>query len=373
MTAPAPAGELEVYDRIPVEIPGSEHEVLVGRGLLPNCKELVPAFARAENVFVVTHPFLDEASSVVGESLARDRVDVHVLSLAEGEQSKSLASAGRLYEELAARNAHRSDVVVALGGGVVTDVAGFVASTFNRGMPLVNVPSTLLGQVDAAIGGKNGINLARGKNLVGTIYQPVAVLCDVDLLVTLPRVELSSGLAEVVKYGFIADERLLDVVEARAGELLDADEHALAEMVARCARIKAGIVARDEREHGLRAVLNYGHTFGHALERGSGYGGIRHGEAVALGMMAAAYLARELDRIEDEIVDRHRKLLKGCGLPVTASVQLADLEDAWRHDKKYERGVRFVLLKRDGAGLVPEAGVEAPRAALERALERLAE
>ena len=374
MRIPSSTDEPEVYERILVAVPDAAHEVVVGRGLVRNCVDLVAACARAENAFVVTHPFLADVSSALETSLAGKGVEVHVLPLDEGEQSKSLSAAGRLYEELARRDAHRHDVVVALGGGVVTDVAGFVASTFNRGMPLVNVPTTLLGQVDAAIGGKNGINLGSGKNLEGTIYQPAAVLCDVDLLMTLPRVELSSGLAEVVKYGFIADDSLLDVIEKGSAALFEGDVRLLGEVVARCARIKAEVVARDERDRGVRAILNYGHTFAHAIEWSSGYGGIRHGEAVALGMMAAAHLARALDRIDEGVVRRHRAALEACLLPVSASFDLVTLEDAWRHDKKYERGVRFVLLRRDDSGgVVPEAGVDAPRDVVERALERLAE
>ena len=365
---------LEIHERIAVAVPGAAHEVIVGRGLVRNCGDLVTVLGRAENVFVVTHPFLDDASTALRERLEGRGPVVHVIELAEGEHSKSLDSVARIYQTLAARGAHRHDVVVALGGGVVTDVAGFVASTFNRGMPLVNVPTTLLGQVDAAIGGKNGINLDEAKNLVGTIYQPAAVLCDVDLLTTLPEAELSSGLAEVVKYGFIADAGLLDLVESGAGAILEKRDRMLEEIISRCARIKAGIVARDEREQGPRAVLNYGHTFAHAIEKSSGFGDVRHGEAVALGMMAAAHLAEELGRIGPDAVERHRRILEVCALPVTAALDLADLEAAWLHDKKYERGVRFVLLKRDGAGsLLPEAGIEAPRNAIERALERLAE
>ena len=373
MKARSLSEDLQVYEQIPVAVPGSPHEIVVGRGLVRNCAEFIPSLVRAESVFVITHPFLAEVAAAIQRTL-QDGGRVEVLLVDEGEQSKSLAEVERMYEDLAAHGAHRHDVVIALGGGVVTDVAGFVASTFNRGMPLVNVPTTLLGQVDAAIGGKNGINLEHGKNLVGTIYQPAAVLCDVDLLMTLPRKEIASGLAEVVKYGFIADSDLLDVVEARSEEIFRGDGPALGDVVARCARVKAAVVAADERETGIRAHLNYGHTFAHAIERTAGYGDVRHGEAVAIGMMAAAHLACELGRIDDGVVERHRAALGACDLPVSATLELGALETAWRHDKKYERGVRFVLLKRDGAGaLVPEAGIEAPRAAIERALRRLSE
>jgi 3-dehydroquinate synthetase len=251
----------------------------------------------------------------------------------------------------------------------VCDVAGFVASTYHRGVALIHVPTTLLAQVDAAVGGKTGVNLAQGKNLVGTFHQPRAVLCDVDLLATLPRAELRAGMAEVVKYGLIADPSLLDVAATEAGAILAADPVVLAAVVERSVGIKAAVVGDDERELGRRAHLNYGHTFGHAIERASGFTGIRHGEAVALGMMAAAYLAEELGRVDGEVVDAHRRPLEALGLPVEGSYDIGALEAAWRHDKKYRRGVRFVLL----AGLArPEAGVHAPRALVARALERLA-
>lgn len=364
---------LQIYEHVPVDVPRAAHEIVVGRGLIRHFGDLVGSLGRAEKVFVLTHPSLEDVSSALVDGLARGDLDVVVVLVDEGEQSKSLTAVERMYDELARQGAHRHDVVVAIGGGVVTDVGGFVASTFNRGMPLVNVPTTLLGQVDAAIGGKNGINLGAAKNLVGTIYQPVAVLCDVDLLMTLPQEELASGLAEVVKYGFIEDPGLLDTLDGDVDKIFGRDGPTLGKVVARCAQIKADVVARDERESGVRAHLNYGHTFAHAIEHSAGYGGIRHGEAVALGMMAAAHLAHEMGRIDASVVDRHRRVLGICGLPVTASLDLDELEEAWRHDKKYERGVRFVLLQTDGAGAIaPEAGIDAPRAAIERALRRLA-
>ncbi|HYO60974.1 MAG TPA: 3-dehydroquinate synthase family protein, partial [Actinomycetota bacterium] len=266
--------------------------------------------------------------------------------------------------------AHRHDLVVAIGGGVVTDLGGFVASTYHRGMAVVHVPTTLLGQVDAAIGGKTAVNLPQGKNLVGTFHQPRAVVCDVSVLRTLPREEVAAGLAEVVKYGFIEDQDLLGVVEARAGDVFAADPGVLVEIVRRSAAIKAAIVAKDETEGGPRAHLNYGHTFGHAMEHVTAGTGapLRHGEAVALGMMTAAYAAHQLGRIDEAAVATHRRVLEAARVPVSATFHLADLEEAWRHDKKYRRGVRFVLL----AGLGrPEAGVEIDRGTLEKALRRL--
>jgi 3-dehydroquinate synthase len=252
---------------------------------------------------------------------------------------------------------------------VVSDLAGFVAATYNRGMAVVHLPTTLLGQVDAAIGGKTAVNLTHGKNLVGAFHQPVGVVCDVALLETLPDAEFVSGLAEVAKYGFIAEPRILDDLEKSAGELSPTATGSLIEIVGACAGIKARIVAADEREQGLRAHLNYGHTFAHAIERAANYSSIRHGEAVSLGMMCAAYVAHEMGWIDHEVVDRHQRVLDGLGLPTSAPLDLDELESAWQLDKKYRRGVRFVLLHGIGR---PRAGAEVPRAVLVKGLERMA-
>jgi 3-dehydroquinate synthetase len=234
-------------------------------------------------------------------------------------------------------------------------------------MSLIQVPTTLLGQVDAAIGGKTAVNLDAGKNLVGTFFQPVAVISDVDLLTTCPPAEMRSGLAEVIKYGFISEPKLLDDVEVSVDRIVDADPDIVVDIVARCSAIKAGIVATDERESGVRAYLNYGHTFAHAIEKLNDFT-IRHGEAVALGMMGAAYLARELGRIDDELVAHHRRVIETAGLPTSASLDLDGLQGAWKLDKKYRGGVRFVLL----AGLgKPGSGIAASSDAVAAAVERL--
>ena len=341
--------------------------MVVGTGLLARLGSLLPPLPHAEKAFVVSQAGLRAEATALCSALEACGLAPSLLHVPDGEDAKSLATAELLYSALARGAAHRHDVVVAFGGGAVTDVAGFVAATFVRGMPLINVPSTLLGQVDAAIGGKNGVNLSAAKNQVGTIYQPVVVVADVELLGSLPEPEVRSGMAEVVKYGLIAEPALLELVTARADDVLRRDRALLTDMVARCAAIKAAVVERDEREVGERAVLNYGHTFGHAIERVSG---VRHGEAVALGMMAAAYLGRELGRSDEDVVALHRRSLVAQGLPVSAELDLDTLERVWRHDKKYQGGVRFVVLKGPGQ---PEVGVTAPRAALERVVERMKE
>ena len=368
MTENKPIVEIEV------PIPGAPYLVYIGVGLTSRLTRFCSELPDAEKVFVITQPALMEQEEKLSAALEETSIESHVLYVKDGEAAKSLASVGSLYEELARMKAHRRDVVIALGGGVVTDVAGFVASTFNRGMALVNAPTTLLGQVDASVGGKTGVNLDAAKNLVGTIYQPRAVFCDVEQLRTLPREELISGLAEVVKYGFIGDSSLLDDVDKETQALLKAEAHLTSDIVARSVAIKAAIVAEDEREDGVRLHLNYGHTFAHAIERTSGYGQIRHGEAVSLGMVAAALLAEEMGLVSTGVVDLHRTVLTGVGLPVKATLDLDALSEAWRHDKKYRGGVRFVLLAetQDGS-LSPRANVDAPRHAIARAIERLSE
>lgn len=351
--------------RIPVAVPGRAHDVIVGRGLTKTIDEYLPPFEGAEKAVLLTHPLLADIAATVAESVERAGLPSQVVEVPEGEGSKSLAQAERLYGVLADAGAHRRDLLVSVGGGVLSDLVGFVAATYHRGMPVVHVPTTLLAQVDAAIGGKTGVNTRHGKNLVGAIYQPAAVLCDIEVLSSLPQEELVSGLAEVCKYGFIAAPELLELLEERGPSILERDPELFEEIVATSAAVKASVVARDEHESGERAYLNYGHTFGHAIEHVSR---MRHGEAVALGMICAAFLASELGLLNEDAVALHRRLLGSLGLPVTAQLSFDQLEEVWRHDKKYDGDVRFVVL--EGLGL-PRAGVVAPPQALKRALERV--
>jgi shikimate kinase / 3-dehydroquinate synthase len=366
VAAPEPGPRLR---RITVEIPARPYDIVIGVGLLADVAEFIPVIDNVEKALIVTQSVLEERAAVVRSSLEARGLQVSVATVGDGEQVKSLATAAELYDSLARLGAHRDDLIVSMGGGVVSDLAGFVAATYNRGMAVVHLPTTLLGQVDAAIGGKTGVNLTHGKNLVGAFHQPVGVVCDVTLLETLPDAEFVSGLAEVAKYGFIAEPSILDDLEKWAGDLSPTATGSLIEIVGACAEVKARIVAADERDKGLRAHLNYGHTFAHAIERAAGYSGIRHGEAVSLGMMCAGYVANEMGWIDDEVVERHHRVLDGLGLPTSASLDLDELEPAWRLDKKYRKGIRFVLLQGIGR---PRAGAEVPHAALVKALERMA-
>ena len=299
------------------------------------------------------------------ECLAPRLGSADVAVVPAGEGSKSLATAAELYGRLAAIAADRKTPVVAVGGGVVGDLAGFVAATYNRGLPLVMVPTTLLAMVDSSVGGKVGINLPQGKNLVGAFHQPAGVWIDTSLLDTLPDREYRSGLAEVVKYGVILDVEFFAWLERNAAAVLAREPAAVAHVVARCCRLKADIVEQDEREvTGLRMVLNYGHTFAHAFESVAGYGTWLHGEAVAAGMVCASRLAERRRLISGEVTERQFALLTSFRLPTTRPPEwdVGRLIEAMRRDKKNLAGrLRFVLPTRLGHVAlfddVPEAQV----------------
>ncbi len=283
------------------------------------------------------------------------------LVLADGEQHKTLESAARVFAALAALGANRDATVVALGGGVIGDLAGFAAACWMRGIALVQMPTTLLAMVDSSVGGKTAVNLPAGKNLVGAFHQPNAVVIDTDTLATLPPREYAAGLAEVVKYGAIGDEPFFAWLEMHADALLRRDADALAEAIAASCRYKAGVVARDEREHGERALLNFGHTFGHALEAEAGYGRLLHGEAVAIGMVLAARLSARLGRAPAADADRLAALLERLGLPVAMPDGFAAerLLARMQLDKKNLSGrLRLILWSRLGAAELVD-GVEA--------------
>jgi len=332
---------------VPVGLGPRAYDVIVGAGARRLLPEVLPA--GVERVALVTQ---EDVETDVDAGVPSETFVVE-----EGEGAKTLATVEQLCRDFARFGLSRSDAVVAVGGGVVSDVAGFAASVFNRGIRYVNVPTTLLAQVDAAIGGKTGVNLPEGKNLVGTFWQPAAVLCDIETLGTLPAREWSSGRGEMAKYAFLG-EGLLEHGRPGAGILgLPLDEQ-----VATCVSIKAAVVIEDEREAGHRMVLNYGHTLAHALEASS-FGpeakwDLRHGEAVAIGLVFSALLARRLGRIDDERVALHRRVVAGFDLhsdiPVGASAR--SLVEFMARDKKARHDLTFVL---DGPGGVePVHGVD---------------
>jgi len=274
--------------------------------------------------------------------------------LPDGEGHKTWQTLNLIFDALLSHGCDRKTVLYALGGGVVGDMTGFAAASYMRGVPFVQVPTTLLAQVDSSVGGKTGINHPLGKNMIGAFYQPQLVVCDLDTLKTLPAGELSAGLAEVIKYGPIADPAFLDWIEVNMDALMARDPVALAHAVKRCCEIKAWVVGQDERESGLRAILNFGHTFGHAIEAGLGYGEWLHGEAVGCGMVMAARLSQRLGLVDEAFVQRLALLTARAGLPVKAPV-LDAVDNAGRYlalmrvDKKAEAGeIRFVVI--DGVG-----------------------
>jgi 3-dehydroquinate synthase len=259
-----------------------------------------------------------------------------------------------LYDQLIEKKAHRHEPLVAVGGGIVGDVAGFVAATYQRGVPLIQFPTTLLAQVDSSIGGKVGIDHREGKNLIGSFYQPRVVLIDPGLLDTVPSGEYLNGLAEVIKYGFIADPEILDLVmEDGLGKGLCGEKRV--SLIARCARIKAAVVSEDETEAGYRMILNYGHTIGHAIEKVTGYSVVSHGQAVAMGMVVAAEMAHCLGKLSQDDVELHRRVISRAGLPIKLpQVKISALFEAMLLDKKYGTSNRFVLLEEVGRPVVVE-------------------
>jgi 3-dehydroquinate synthase len=327
--------------RIPVTGETS-YDVVVGTGLLG---ELPPLLGGAEKVAVVHPRALTATADAVVDDLRADGLEAHAVEVPNGEDAKDLKVAGFVWEVLGRIGLTRSDAIVGLGGGATTDLAGFVAATWLRGVRVVHVPTTLLGMVDAAVGGKTGINTEAGKNLVGAFHPPAGVLCDLATLETLPRNEFVSGMAEVVKAGFIADPRILELVESDPSAACEATGPHTRELVERAIRVKAEVVSEDLKESGLREILNYGHTLGHAIERVERYRW-RHGAAISIGMVYAAALGRLAGRLDDVTAARHRELLASLGLPVTYTAHAwPQLLDAMRVDKK-ARGsrLRFIVL-----------------------------
>jgi 3-dehydroquinate synthase len=318
------------------------YEVVIGRGLLG---ELTEVLADATKVALFHPPTLTATAEAIREELIAAGLDAHRVEIPDAEDGKALTVASFCWEVLGRIGMDRQGVVVGLGGGAATDLAGFVAATWMRGVRLVNVPTTLLGMVDAAIGGKTGINTEAGKNLVGVFHEPSAVLVDLATLETLPPNELVAGMAEVVKAGFIADPRIVELVEADPVAAVDPRGDVLAELVQRSIQVKADVVAADLRESDLREILNYGHTLAHAIERRERYRW-RHGAAVSVGLVFAAELGRLAGRLDDATAERHVTVLNSLGLPTTYDADaLPQLLESMRGDKKTRSGVlRFVVL-----------------------------
>jgi 3-dehydroquinate synthase len=350
-----------------VDLGSRSYPIHIGEGLIARADAFAPHVA-GRTAFVVTNERVAPLHAARLESaLAAAGARTHRIVLADGEQFKTWETLNRIFDALLEAKADRRSVLVALGGGVVGDLAGFAAATYQRGIAHLQVPTTLLAQVDSSVGGKTAINHPLGKNMIGAFHQPVAVVADTAVLATLPQAEYAAGLAEVVKYGAIDDAAFFDWIEANADALARRDSAALAHAIRRSCEIKARIVAADERESGMRALLNFGHTFGHAIESASGYGEWLHGEAVAAGMALAARFSAQQGRLPATDAERLVKLLRLLRLPVDPPRFAPDVWlDFMGRDKKNEGGrITLVLLDRLGAASVVK---DTPGAALKQFL-----
>lgn len=350
-----------------VALSDRSYDIEIGADRLASAAGFVTARRRCTHAVVIADQSVaDTHAAKVAESFRQAGIRIDLFKVPSGEGNKTLASAERMWNAMVAAKADRKTIVVAVGGGVIGDLAGFVAATYTRGVSFVQIPTTLLAHVDSSVGGKVGVNLPQAKNMLGAFWQPLAVLIDTNTLKTLPEREYRSGLAEVVKYGVILDADFFGYLEEHAAALNERDPTTLRHVIARCCQLKAEVVAADEREEtGLRAVLNYGHTFCHAIEAVAGYGQFLHGEAVSLGMMCAARLAERLGRIGPELRQRQWQLLTALRLPVNLpAFDNSALIAAMQHDKKVEYGqLRFILPSRMGhvelVGNVPAQEVQA--------------
>jgi len=340
--------------KVAISLGDRSYDIHIGAGLLAQ-PETWAGLPKAQAAVIVTNDTIAPLyEAQLRAALAPHYKQVHTVVLPDGEAHKDWQTLNLIFDALLSKGCDRKTVLFALGGGVVGDMTGFAAASYMRGVPFVQVPTTLLSQVDSSVGGKTAINHPLGKNMIGAFYQPVRVVCDLDTLKTLPERELSAGLAEVIKYGPIADMDFLGWIEANIGALMAREPQALAHAVQRSCEIKAWVVGQDERESGLRAILNFGHTFGHAIEAGLGFGVWLHGEAVGCGMVMAAELSQRLGKVDAAFVARLKALIERAGLPVRGPVLNAadnalDYIEHMRLDKKAVGGdIQFVVIDPPG-------------------------
>jgi 3-dehydroquinate synthase len=353
---------------VPVSTPSRSYEVLIGSGLLPRAGENLGKILENRRVFVVTvSPVRRRWAKVLLKSLSDSGIDAALLEMPDGERSKRLSTLETLADKLVKHGADRGVTLIALGGGVVGDVTGFLASIYMRGVDVIQIPTTVLAQVDAAIGGKTGVNLVSGKNLLGTFHQPRAVLVDPAVLETLPSREYRAGLYEALKCGVIGDPGLFRLFEERRREILDRDPVVVEKVIADSVRLKASVVSADEREGGLRQVLNFGHTIGHALEAETRYKTLLHGEAVAWGMIAATHIALATGKLDSVTAGRISNTVLGFGRLPAMRWQSANILKRLRSDKKTRQGiVHFVLPREIGkVEIISDVPVDVVRSAID--------
>jgi len=333
--------------KIEVQLEGGGYDIIVGRGLLSRLPELLPSDIEPSRIMIVTNPSVDSLyGDVLDEALIDQDCEVLTEVIPEGEEWKTLETVEKLVDKMVEMRLDRKSLLIVLGGGVVGDIAGFAAAIFMRGIPFVQVPTTLLAQVDSSIGGKVGVDHALAKNLIGAFYQPVLVCIDPTLLASLPEEQVRNGMAEVIKYGVIADEGLFALLERHSDSLPTLGEPLLEDVIRRCCQIKARVVQQDVRETtGLRAILNYGHTIGHAVESVTGYTRFSHGEAISIGMIAAARIAGIMGLVSEDVEERQAQLLTSAGLPTRLEgIERGHIIEATLLDKKTVGGrARFVI------------------------------
>ena len=353
--------------KVRVELGRNSYEIHIGAGLLMQAGALLKAMGFSDRLVIVTDP---RVGSLYGgsskQSLIENGFEVHILEVPDGEEQKSLETAGRLYYQLTDLYAERNTPIIALGGGVIGDLTGFVAATYMRGVPLIQVPTTLLAQGDSSIGGKVAVNHGRLKNKIGAFYHPRLTISDVTTLKTLSPREISDGLAEIIKHGAILDGEFFSYIEENLDRIKSLDVQVIERVISRSVEIKAGVVEKDELDLGLRNILNCGHTVGHAIESVSGLK-IWHGEAVAIGMLVEARIANRMGILDEKEVNRLKNLISKAGLPTELpNLQLEKLIQAMKHDKKILQGkMRFALLKSIGEVFISE---EVSQSIIEQAL-----
>lgn len=344
--------------KIHVGLKDNPYEIIIGCKILSNLGERIKSLQLGSDALVVTHPFLEKLyGKIIAESLRDSGFSVKFLTVPEGEKSKSFQAAFQTLNQLARYDVFKNVFIVALGGGVIGDLAGFIAAIYKRGIPYVQVPTTLLAQIDSAIGGKTAVDLPVGKNLAGAFYQPRLVFSDAAVLSTLSTRQMRNGLAESVKYGAIDDGKLFQFMEDNYSRLLEKDMKALLFLIERCSQIKAKIVMADEKEtKGIRTILNFGHTIGHAIEAAGKFLAYQHGEAIALGMRIAGEMSHQLESFPQKDLGRLNGLLTGIGLPASIrKIRMPLILRMMRHDKKFKGGeTRFVLIQKLGKVVVRE-------------------